>query len=90
MLADFVPNKYPARRAELVETREAYTEPITLKDNEGNEHEYELKVEGWIGAYTSTRGRKATLTDFPDNFISLYANKKMGEFISCLLSVKIS
>lgn len=80
VLADLVPNKYPARRAELVETREAYTEPITLKDNEGNEHEYELKVEGWIGAYTSTRGRKATLTDFPDNFISLYANKKMGEF----------
>ena len=35
---------------------------------------------GWIGAYASTRGRKAALTDVPDNFISLYANKKMGEF----------
>ena len=80
VLADFVPDKYPAKRAELVETRDAYTEPITLKDNEGNEHEYDLKIEGWIGAYASTRGRKATLTDFPDNFISLYANKKMGEF----------
>lgn len=54
--------------------------PMYSVDNEGNEHEYDLKIEGWIGAYASTRGRKATLTDFPDNFISLYANKKMGEF----------
>lgn len=80
VLANSVPDKYHSRRAELVETRSAYTEPITLKDNEGNEHEYDLKIEGWIGAYASTKGRKATLTDFPDNFISLYANKKMGEF----------
>ena len=80
VLADIVPDKYPAKRAELVEIKEEYTEPITLKDNAGEEHEYELKIDGWIGAYASTRGRKATLTDFPDNFISLYANKKMGEF----------
>ena len=80
VLANIVPDKYPAKRAELVEIKEEYTEPITLKDNAGEEHEYELKINGWIGAYASTRGRKATLTDFPDNFISLYANKKMGEF----------
>lgn len=79
-LSNIVPDKYPAKRAELVEQREAYIEPITLKDNTGVEHEYELEIEGWIGAYASTKGRKATLTDFPDNFISLYANKKMGEF----------
>lgn len=79
-LSNIVPDKYPAKRAELVEQREAYIEPITLKDNTGVEHEYELKIEGWIGAYASTKGRKATLTDFPDNFISLYANNKMGEF----------
>lgn len=79
-LKDFVPNLYPERRAELVENRAAYIESLTLKDNAGVEHEYELKIEGWIGAYASTKGRKATLTDFPDNFISLYANKKLGEF----------
>lgn len=79
-LAENVPNKYPAKRTELVEHREPYTEPINLKDNAEKDHEYTLKIMGWIGAYASTRGRKATLTDFPDNFISLYANKKMGEF----------
>ena len=42
--------------------------------------EYQLVIEGWIGAYESTKGRKKDASDFPDNFISLYANKKMGEF----------
>ncbi|MBP3519062.1 MAG: ATP-binding protein [Parabacteroides sp.] len=79
-LAKNVPDKYPVKRAELVEQRVPYTEPISLKDNAGENHEYTLKIMGWIGSYASTRGRKATLTDFPDNFISLYANKKMGEF----------
>lgn len=79
-LAKNIPNQYPAKRTELVEHREPYTEPINLKDNAEKDHEYTLKIMGWIGAYASTRGRKATLTDFPDNFISLYANKKMGEF----------
>lgn len=79
-LAVNVPDKYPAKRAELVEQRGSYTEPVSLKDNAGENHEYTLEITGWIGAYASTRGRKATLTDFPDNFISLYANKKMGEF----------
>ena len=54
--------------------------PIVLKNNDGNEKEYRLIIEGWIGAYKSTRGRKLESSDFPDNFISLYANDKMGEF----------
>lgn len=53
---------------------------LTLKDNQGAEKKYDLVVEGWIGAYKSTRGRKLESSDFPDNFISLYAHNKMGEF----------
>lgn len=79
-LAEYVPNKYPDKRSMLVEQRDSYTEQLSLKNNFGEEHEYQLTIVGWIGAYASTRGRKMTLTDFPDNFISLYANKKMGEF----------
>ncbi len=56
------------------------TKPISMKDNSGQEHSYNVEINGWIGTYRSTRGRKAELTDFPDNFISLYANQKMGEF----------
>lgn len=34
---------------------------------------------GWIGAYASTRGRKAALTDFPTTSYP-YMRIKMGEF----------
>lgn len=79
-LIDKVPNYYPKHRDELVERRNTYSYPLTLTDNNGDSHEYTLEIEGWIGTYKTTRGRKAEFTDFPDNFISLYANKKMGEF----------
>lgn len=79
-LSELVPNSYPDKRDDLVDVREKKTHPLNLKDNDGIEHEYTLEIEGWIGTYKSTRGRKAEMTDFPDNFISLFANKKMGEF----------
>lgn len=79
-LCDLVPNSHPGRRADLVAAQAARTIPVTMKANDGNEHEYSLEVRGWIGAYRSTRGRKVELTDFPDNFVSLFANEKMGEF----------
>lgn len=79
-LCDLVPDSYPDRRAELVTAQEAKTMPVTMKANDGKEHEYPLEVLGWIGTYKTTRGRKAEMTDFPDNFISLFANEKMGEF----------
>ncbi|MDP8219537.1 MAG: ATP-binding protein [Candidatus Theseobacter exili] len=79
-LADSVPNEYPNKRSELAENISSFTSPIIMKDINGQEKEYILELKGWIGAYKSTRGRKAELTDFPDNFISLFANQKMGEF----------
>ncbi len=79
-LAPLVPNEYPSIRNALVETRDSYQEPLSLRDNSGQEHEYCLEIRGWIGTYKSTKGRKADMSDFPDNFISLYAHKKMGEF----------
>lgn len=79
-LSNLVPNLFPFKRSELVEKRDAHIISISMADNNGIKHEYPLKIEGWIGTYKTTRGRKAEMTDFPDNFISLYANKKMGEF----------
>jgi len=79
-LCDLVPNIYPNERSELVISKEKKIIPLVLKDSEGIEHEYPLEIKGWIGTYKTTRGRKAEMTDFPDNFISLFANKKLGEF----------
>lgn len=79
-LASKVENNFPEKRSELVEVRPEHSIPITMRGNDGNEHEYHLKILGWIGTYKSTRGRKSDVTDFPDNFISLFANEKLGEF----------
>jgi hypothetical protein len=79
-LCNLVPDLNLPNRGELVEARRKKTIPFVAKDNMGEEHEYTLSVLGWIGAYKTTRGRKAEITDFPDNFISIFANKKMGEF----------
>lgn len=79
-LTDLVPDYFPSRRSDLIERKETYKTPIVLKNRFGEEREYILEIQGWIGTYASTRGRKVEMTDFPDNFISLFANKKMGEF----------
>ncbi|HAX92277.1 MAG TPA: ATP-binding protein [Rhodospirillaceae bacterium] len=80
-LCELVPSDiYPSKRSSLIVAKETKTTPISMMDNQGNNHEYTLEINGWIGTYKSTRGRKVELTDFPDNFISIFANKKMGEF----------
>jgi hypothetical protein len=79
-LCKLVPNPYPSKRSALVVPRSEMIIPLSMKDNLGVEHEYNLIILGWIGTYKTTKGRKAEMTDFPDNFISLFANRKMGEF----------
>lgn len=75
-----VKTKFLDKRDRLIEVREGYTKSLRMKNNIGEEKDYMLTIEGWIGAYETTKGRKKNSSDFPDNFISLYANKKMGEF----------
>jgi len=79
-LCALVPNNYPNKSANFVTAQATEVIPVTMEANDGQEYEYPLEVSGWIGTYKTTRGRKAELTDFPDNFISLFANEKMGEF----------
>lgn len=79
-LNQYFKTKFESKKNELLKNQPVYSTPISMKDRSGNEHSYNVEVRGWIGTYSSTKGRKATLTDFPDNFISLYANHKMGEF----------
>lgn len=78
-LSDHVLEEFP-RRSDLIDNQKIKSIPLKLRDRNDIEHEYSLDIAGWIGAYKSTKGRKAEMTDFPDNFISLFANNKMGEF----------
>lgn len=79
-LNDYFTTPFEGKRSELLINRSFISKPITMDDKTGNEHSYNVEIKGWIGTYVSTRGRKVEMTDFPDNFLSLYANDKMGEF----------
>lgn len=71
---------FTSAKNELCENRDSVKIPIKMENKDGVQKDYEIEIEGWIGTYKTTRGRKAEMTDFPDNFISLFAHKKMGEF----------
>ena len=64
----------------LLTEKEPAVFTLEMFNNNGEKKNYNLVIEGWIGAYRTTRGRKLEQSDFPDNFISLYAHDKMGEF----------
>lgn len=79
-LNDYFKTSYSNNISELLDNRESIKIPLSLFNREGEFKEYTLEIKGWIGTYITTRGRKVEITDFPDNFISLFANNKMGEF----------
>lgn len=79
-LNEYFSTPFEDKQAALLKNQSFVSKPITMKDRTGTEHFYNVEIEGWIGTYVTTRGRKVEMTDFPDNFLSLYANNKMGEF----------
>jgi len=64
----------------LLKTENSVHFPVRLKNKAGEEKDYDLEIKGWIGAYRTTRDRKKDPGDFPDNFISLLSNSKLGEY----------
>ena len=73
-------NDYPDKGKKLLEERKEEKRSMKLKNKAGVEKNYELVIKGWAGIYRSTRGRKGGSGDFPDNFISLLSNSKLGEY----------
>lgn len=65
---------------ELLKKQDSYKKTLLLTCKDGEEDSFELEVRGWVGVYRSTAGRKKDPTDFPDNFISLLSNNKLGEY----------
>jgi hypothetical protein len=79
MASDFR-TPYEEKKAELCLSLEEKSIQLELTNNDNQKKIYDMRIRGWIGTYKTTSGQKASFADFPDNFISLYANKKMGEF----------
>lgn len=53
---------------------------ITMNNKAGEETDCEIVINGWIGTYKTTTNRKKEANDFPDNFLSVFANGKLGQF----------
>lgn len=67
-------------KEELLKKEDMVSTQLNLKNKNGENKPYELRIKGWIGAYRTTRGRKTDNSDFPDNFISILSNGKLGEY----------
>lgn len=78
--ASNVPIWVEGHREKLVKNIGASIIPVEMFDKNGEKFVCDMEIKGWIGTYETTRGRKKDIIDFPDNFISLFANGKMGEF----------
>lgn len=68
------------KNEEMLQLRDTKVIPLNLKKKDGSEASYNLEVKGWVGFYKTTRDRKRDINDFPDNFISLLSNGKLGEY----------
>ncbi len=79
-LSALVEVEFADMRDKLVKSELAKEIPVQIRTDKGGVTQRIMAIEGWIGAYRSTKGRKAEITDFPDNHISIYANDKLGEF----------
>jgi hypothetical protein len=73
-----IPDKKKAKELLVLEKTKSF--PVSLKNKSGKKKDYDLQIKGWIGVYRTTRGRKTDSEDFPDNFISLLSNGKLGEY----------
>lgn len=68
------------KRKEMLQIDNAINIPIELKKKDETNANYNLEIKGWIGFYRTTRDRKKDHNDFPDNFVSLLSNGKLGEY----------
>lgn len=79
-LADIFDNDFPEHKDKLLRILDQNTQEIEMQNNSGEKKKYPLTISGWVGVYKSTAGRKSAIDDFPDNFISVFSNSKLGEY----------
>lgn len=55
-----------------------YCETIKMLDSQGQEKDIDIRINGWIGTYKTTRGMKKEINEFSDNYLAIFAHNKMG------------
>jgi len=79
-LAENFTGAFPVYRDKLLKLKGDASQDIEMLNNKGEKKSYPLIIKGWIGIYKTTTGRKSAIDDFPDNFVSIFSNKKLGEY----------
>lgn len=72
--------RLPGFENDYYKTEMAKSVSFIMPDKNGNNKEVDLIIKGWIGAYRSTKDRRAEQLEFPDNYLSIYCRGKLGEF----------
>ncbi|EAC4386776.1 ATP-binding protein [Listeria monocytogenes] len=71
---------FKEQKNSLLKNKESKKIILNMLNKDNEEQDYTLEIKGWIGAYKTTREMKKNMQEFSDNFISLYANSKLGIF----------
>lgn len=79
-LNDFYNCDFKEQENSLLKNKESKKIILKMLNKDNKEQNYTLEIKGWIGAYKTTREMKKNMQEFSDNFISLYANSKLGIF----------
>lgn len=79
-LNQFFKCDFEEQKNRLLQNKGSKKIKLKMWNKKNEEKEYILEIKGWIGAYRTTKDMKKNIQEFSDNFISLYANSKLGEF----------
>ncbi|MCY7429815.1 ATP-binding protein [Listeria monocytogenes ATCC 19115] len=71
---------FKEQKNSLLKNKESKKIILNMINKDNEEQDYTLEIKGWVGAYKTTREMKKNMQEFSDNFISLYANSKLGIF----------
>ncbi|HFK6604186.1 TPA: ATP-binding protein, partial [Listeria monocytogenes] len=71
---------FKEQKNSLLKNKESKKIILNMLNKDNEEQDYTLEIKGWVGAYKTTREMKKNMQEFSDNFISLYANSKLGIF----------
>ncbi|HEL8325742.1 TPA: ATP-binding protein [Listeria monocytogenes] len=71
---------FKEQKNSLLKNKESKKIILNMLNKDNEEQDYTLGIKGWVGAYKTTREMKKNMQEFSDNFISLYANSKLGIF----------
>ncbi|MFZ4847160.1 ATP-binding protein [Enterococcus casseliflavus] len=71
---------FEEQKNRLLKNKNTKKIPLDMLTKNNEKKQFTMEIKGWIGAYRTTKDMKKNMQEFSDNFLSIYANSKLGEF----------